>query len=69
VDALLQRVTGLATCFTPPTKRLDRAGLAQTVTRAPRWAVSGVFWLVLLLLPGSFLLLPALLWWRARRVP
>jgi hypothetical protein len=29
--------------------------------------VNGALWFVLLLLPGSFLLLPALIWWRARR--
>jgi hypothetical protein len=68
VQALLQRLMDLATLSTPPAVRSDGPERAHTATRAPRWVTGGALWLALLLLPGSFLLLPALVWWRARRV-
>jgi hypothetical protein len=67
VDVLLQRMMGLATPASTPGKGLQSAVGGCDATRTPRWVVSGVLWLVLLLLPGSFLLLPAFLWWKARR--
>jgi hypothetical protein len=68
VQVLLQRLMGLATRSTRPAVRSDEADRARAATRAPRWVTGGALWLALLLLPGSFLLLPALVWWRARRV-
>lgn len=52
VDVLLQRATERAALFAGSPPR--------------RWLTSGAFWLVLLLVPGSLLLLPAWLWWKHR---
>ncbi len=48
----------------PPQRAAEAALFA--VTRSRRLAADGAFWLVLLLLPGSFLLLPVWLWWKHR---
>jgi NADPH-dependent ferric siderophore reductase len=66
VDIFLHRMMGLAALFARPAVRRDRVAHAGAATRTPRWAVTGALWLVLLLVPGSLLLLPALLWWKAR---
>jgi hypothetical protein len=68
VYVLLQRVS-LATRSPPATKPLDQSDPAGAGPQGSRWVVNGAIWLVLLLLPGSLLLLPALLWWKARRAP
>ena len=62
---LLQRVTSLATRSPSATMPLDQSDLAGAGPQGSRWVVNGAIWLVLLLLPGSLLLLPALLWWKA----
>lgn len=66
MDIILRRVTDLATLLTASTARGDSAATADGGTRVPRW-VKGSLWLLLLFAPGSFLLLPALLWWQHRR--
>ena len=67
MDVIRQRLTGLVTLLTPPTTLVDQSDPASAATPASRWAVNGAIWLVLLVVPGSFLLLPVLLCWKHRR--
>ncbi len=61
---LLQRVADLTL---PGASPQGSSGWVGGVTRVAQWAMNGSFWLVLLLVPGSLLLLPALIWWKRRR--
>lgn len=66
MDIILQRVADLATLLTATIPSSLPAASADGGTRTPRW-VKGSLWLLLLFAPGSFLLLPALFWWKLRR--
>lgn len=65
MEALLQRLVGFATPFA--VRRGDAPAdpnrPAGRLAAAARWAL----WVCLLILPGSFLLLPLLLWRRKAR--
>lgn len=70
MDALLRRLTGFATAAIPFAVRDGEAPHdpdrpAIRIPPAARWAL----WLTLLIMPGSFLLLPVLLWGRRTRSP
>lgn len=72
MDSLLQRLTGLATASIPLAARERTAPHAPDrpafrVSPAARSFARGALWIVLLILPGSFLFLPLLFWWRTRR--
>ena len=63
MEALLQRLSGFANAAIPFAARAGNATdnrPASRVIAAARWAL----WVCLLILPGSFLLLPVLLWGR-----
>lgn len=72
MDFFLHRATSLATASIPLPAR-ERPAAHAPDRPAFRWSAAArsltqwVLWLLLLILPGSFLLLPVLFWWRSRR--
>lgn len=68
MEALVQRLTGFASAAIPLDARVgnladDPERTAGRMPAAVRWAL----WVCLVILPGSFLLLPVLLWGRRIR--
>jgi hypothetical protein len=61
VEYLLQRIAAVATAPIPfPTWGRNPGAAGDRVGR-------GVLWLLLLIVPGSFLVLPLVIWWKVRR--